>query len=82
MKSLLGERRHITCIETKCKNVFNLMRTIVVHDWGADRQSFGPEIGKRVDEYGLRDLVIGPSVAIRNVPLWFYTRTYSMLILA
>lgn len=40
------------------------------------KRGFGPEIGKRVDEYGLRDLDIGPSVAIGNVPPWFYTKPY------
>jgi hypothetical protein len=40
------------------------------------KRGFGPEIGKRVDEYGLRYVVIRPSVAIGNVPLWFYTRPH------
>ena len=27
-----------------------------------------------MDVFGLRDVVIGPSVAIGNVPKWFYTK--------
>ena len=53
--------------------------TLTAGEMNDIKRGFGPEIGKIVDEYGLRDIVIEPSVAIGNVPPWFYTRSHVYL---